>query len=102
LGFGNRHTGKGPSRHLICIKAGAEALKHGARFVILDIKKPGNVPTWSIRLGAWVMSPFGVSLELAERHPWEPIRRYRTNTSFTELYFGFAYISAGQAPPKGA
>jgi hypothetical protein len=32
-----------------------------------------------------------------DRHPWESIKKYMTEVSFTELYGGFAYISVGEA-----
>lgn len=82
------------------IRNGAEALSPGGRFVILDLKKPDRWPLWMIRLGVWTARPFGVSLEMADRHPWEAIERYLTNTTFTDLYGGFAYISVGEAPSE--
>ena len=41
--------------------------------------------------------PFGVSLDLADRHPWESVARYLSGVSMTELYHGFAYLCAGEA-----
>lgn len=80
------------------IKNGAKALRPGARFVVLDLKTPENLPFWLIRLGVWVTSPFGVTLEAGERHPWESIGRYLKNASLTEFYMAFVYISAGESP----
>ena len=83
------------------IRNGAAALRPGGRFVILDLKKPDNWPMWLIRAGVWFAKPFGVSLDLAERHPWESLARHLSNTSITQLYGGIAYIAVGQAFGRG-
>lgn len=78
------------------VRAGSEALAPGGRFVILDLKLPNN---WLSRLGpllVMTMRPFGVTLDLANRRPWESLERYFTNVSFTELYGGIAYIATGE------
>jgi demethylmenaquinone methyltransferase/2-methoxy-6-polyprenyl-1,4-benzoquinol methylase len=79
------------------IAYGARALKPGGRFVVLDIKQPPCAPLWLVKLGVALTRPFGVSLDLAERHPWESVARYLNPVSFEEFYFGFAYISVGEA-----
>lgn len=79
------------------IKDGAKALAPGGRFVILDLKKPDNWPMWLIQTGIWLTKPFGVNSDLMVRRPWESINRYLANPMFIELYFGFAYISVGEA-----
>lgn len=78
------------------LKCAADALSPGKRCVVLDLKFPKRIPMWFVRFGVMVTRPFGVSLDLAERHPWESIERYLVNTTFEELYFGLAYISAGE------
>jgi len=78
------------------IQKGAAALPFGKRFVILDFKKPDNWPMWLIKLLVIVTRPFGVTLDLAERHPWESIDRYMTTIEFRELYFGAIYLSVGK------
>ena len=79
------------------IHNGAEALHSGGHFVILDLKRPKAVPIWLVGLGVFLTKPFGVSLDLMDRHPWESISRYLAEVSHTELYGGFAYISVGKA-----
>ncbi|GJL53054.1 MAG: hypothetical protein NPIRA02_01860 [Nitrospirales bacterium] len=79
------------------IKHGAEALAQKGRFVILDIKRPDNLPYWLFRLGVIITKPFGVSVEMAERHPWEAMQKYFRATSHTKLFGGFAYLSVGEA-----
>jgi hypothetical protein len=44
-----------------------------------------------------ITAPFGVSLELAERHPWESVECYLPGSCVSELYFGFSYLAVGQA-----
>ncbi|HLO27678.1 MAG TPA: class I SAM-dependent methyltransferase [Anaerolineales bacterium] len=78
------------------IQRGARALQHGGRMAILDFKKPDHWPEWLIRLGAWLYKPYGVSLDLAVRHPWESVDRYLHQIVFREFYFGGLYLSVGE------
>lgn len=78
------------------ILAGSEALLPGGRFVILDFKLPTNRLSRLAPLFALTLRPFGVSLDLASRHPWEAMKRHLTNVSMTELYGGMAYVAAGE------
>jgi ubiquinone/menaquinone biosynthesis C-methylase UbiE len=80
----------------LVIRDGSMALAAGGRFVVLDIKMPDHAPMWLIKLGVLVMKPFGVSFELATRHPWESIDRHLRRVCFLELFWGFAYISVGE------
>lgn len=79
------------------IQYAADALSPGKRCVVLDLKHPERMPMWLVLFGVWVTRPFGVSLDLEGRHPWESVERYLVNTTFEELYLGFAYISAGES-----
>lgn len=83
------------------IRNGREALASGGRFAILDLKKPENAPLWLTRLMVCLTAPFGVSLDLAERHPWESLERYFSLNLHEEYYFGFVYLSVGEAVEKG-
>lgn len=83
------------------VKNGAAALAAGKRFVILDLKEPANLPGWLVNFGVLISSPFGVSLDLVERHPWESMEKYLTNISFRELFFGFSYIASGEDAREG-
>ena len=78
------------------IKRASTALAIGNRCVILDLKKPKNIPNWLTELAVLITNPFGVSMDLMERHPWESIERYFGSTSRRDLYLGFAYISVGE------
>jgi len=79
------------------IQKGAAALSPNARFVIVDFKKPDRWPMWMIKLFVILTRPFGVSLEIADRHPWESVARYMTTVEFRELYFGALYLCVGEA-----
>jgi ubiquinone/menaquinone biosynthesis C-methylase UbiE len=78
------------------IKKASTGLGPGKRCVILDLKKPQNIPNWLTKLAVLITNPFGVSMDLMERHPWESIERYFGRTSRRNLYLGFAYISVGE------
>lgn len=76
---------------------GAKALDEGGRWVVLDFKRP---TTWARVLTPLLLAttrPFGVSLDLADRHPWESIERDLKNAEVEERYFGFVYIASGTA-----
>jgi len=78
------------------IERAAHALKSEGRLAVLDMKEPTGWPAWVVRFGAWLNKPFGVSLDLADRHPWESIRRYLTKTEYKEYYFGALYLCVGE------
>jgi demethylmenaquinone methyltransferase/2-methoxy-6-polyprenyl-1,4-benzoquinol methylase len=44
----------------------------------------------------WLTRPFGVTLDIADRHPWESLARHLRLGSFEEFYFGFAYLAVGE------
>ena len=77
------------------IKKGSEALSPNGRFAILDFKKP-EWPDWLIRFFLFISQPFGVTLDLSNRHPWESIEKYLTAVCFERLYFGLTYLSVGE------
>lgn len=79
------------------IRVGRDSLAPGARFAILDLKKPENVPLCLTRFMVRLTAPFGVSLDLAERHPWEFVERYFPDNFQEEHFFGFVYLSVGKA-----
>ncbi|HEY5601813.1 MAG TPA: class I SAM-dependent methyltransferase [Gammaproteobacteria bacterium] len=78
------------------IQSAAKALSPGKRCVVLDFKQPKRVPLWLVRFGALIARPFGVTLDLAERHPWESIERHLSKVAFEERYLGFVYIAVGE------
>ncbi len=78
------------------IERASRALKSGGRLAVLDLKEPAGWPRWLLRFMAWSWKPFGVSLALAVRHPWESIRRYLPETEYKEYYFGAVYLCVGK------
>jgi len=78
------------------IRRGAEALSHGGRFVVLDFKLPENRPEWLTNFLVFITKPFGITLEIADRHPHESIRNHLNMVSFHEHYMGYAYIAVGE------
>jgi ubiquinone/menaquinone biosynthesis C-methylase UbiE len=78
------------------VARGGAALRRGGRLVVLDFKEPAHWPAWLVRFGAWANRPFGVSLELAARHPCESIRRELNEVVYQEFYAGAVYVCAGE------
>lgn len=78
------------------IERASRALKPEGRLAVLDMKEPAGWPTWLVRFAAWLNKPFAVSIDLADRHPWESIRRYLIETEYKEYYFGALYLCAGK------
>ena len=77
------------------IARGAAALPAGGRLVVLDVKVPDATPRWLARRFAGIE-------EWVVRRPWEEIRLAMQDTladvSWTELFFGVAYLAVGQSP----
>lgn len=82
----------------LVIQTAARSLGNGGRLAVLDLKQPDNWPYWLVRFAAWLNKPFGVSVELADRHPWESIRRHLAEVMFKEFFFGALYLSVGEKP----
>ena len=78
------------------IERASQALHVGGRLAVFDMKEPTTWPHWLVRFVAWLNKPFGVSLDLADRHPWESIRRNLTEIEFREYYFGALYLCVGE------
>lgn len=85
------------------ITHGAAALSGGGRWVVLDLKLPGLTPRWLARLGTAVVRPFASIDEWIVRRPWDAIRdamlEELADVSWTELFFGTAFLAAGSPRP---
>jgi ubiquinone/menaquinone biosynthesis C-methylase UbiE len=81
------------------IARGAAALSEGRRWAVLDLKVPDNTPRWLTQLGTATVRPFAWIDEWVMRRPWEAIRAATqdelTDVSWTELFFGTAFLAAG-------
>jgi ubiquinone/menaquinone biosynthesis C-methylase UbiE len=86
------------------IAHGAAALSGGGRWVVLDLKAPDKAPQWLAQLGIALARPFGSIDEWFVRRPWEAVRTAMQNEladlSWTELFFGTAFLAAGCANPR--
>jgi ubiquinone/menaquinone biosynthesis C-methylase UbiE len=87
----------------VVIAHGAAALSGGGRWVVLDLKVPGNTPGWVAQLGTAVVRPFASIDQWIMRRPWEAIRAAMqeelADVSCTELFFGTAFLAAGSRGP---
>jgi demethylmenaquinone methyltransferase/2-methoxy-6-polyprenyl-1,4-benzoquinol methylase len=87
------------------IAHGAAALSGGGRWAVLDLKVPGNTPRWLAQLGTAIVRPFASVDEWIMRRPWETIRAAMqdelADPSWTELFFGTAFLAAGSRRPGG-
>ncbi len=85
------------------IAHGARALSGRGRWVVLDLKVPGNTPGWLVQLGTAMVRPFASIDEWTMRRPWDAIRvamqEELAETSWTELFFGTAFLAAGSCDP---
>jgi ubiquinone/menaquinone biosynthesis C-methylase UbiE len=78
------------------IDRAARALVTGGRLVIADFKKPDQWPLWLVKIGVLLTKPFGVSLDLTERKPWQAMMKYVANVTVTECFGGSVYIAVGE------
>jgi ubiquinone/menaquinone biosynthesis C-methylase UbiE len=87
------------------IAHGAAALASGGRWAVLDLKVPGNTPRWLAQAGTAVVRPFASIDEWITRRPWEAIRAAMqeelADFSWTELFFGTAFLAAGSRRSGG-
>jgi ubiquinone/menaquinone biosynthesis C-methylase UbiE len=80
------------------VRRGSEALRFGKRFVILDFKMPSSrfMKTAAPALAKLMTGPFGGTIEMATRKPWQSLKRYLAATEFRDLFHGGAYIAVGE------
>lgn len=85
------------------IAHGAAALSERGRWVVLDLKLPGVAPRWLTRLVTAAVRPYASMDEWIMRRPWDAIRAAMleglADVSWTELFFGTAFLASGSARP---
>lgn len=89
------------SDYVRILRRGREAMASGGRFAVLDLKESTTAPRWLTWLMIHLTSPFGVTADLTERHPWEEIERSFPTVSFKEYYLGYVYLAVGVADRVG-
>jgi len=86
------------------IAHGAAALSDGGRWVVLDLKVPDRAPGWLATPVTAVVRPFASIDEWLMRRPWAAIRAAMqeelADPSWTELFFGTAFLAAGSRGPQ--
>jgi len=77
------------------IRRGAGALSAGGRWVVADLKLPESGLSRIAPILVPFCRPFGVTLDLASRRPWESLEKHMGSVVMEDAYFGFAYIACG-------
>ena len=83
------------------IRNGSRSLVAGGRLVGLDFKLPNG---WMSHIAPYAIvdtRPWGLSMEMASRHPWESMRIYLKHMRLTERYGSFVSIAVGQQEQDG-
>lgn len=78
------------------IRNGSRSLIPGGRFVVVDFKLPRS---WISHLAPFAFvdtRPWGLSKDMASRHPWESIDRHLKHMRLTERYSGFVFLAVGE------
>lgn len=84
------------------VARGADRLRPGARWVVADLKLPES--GWQRMLLPLLLPlfrPFGVTLDLAGRHPWLSLPRHLDGFGMEERYFGYTYVAWGEKRDSG-
>lgn len=79
------------------IQSASRSLVSGGRMVIVDGKKPENLPSWLFKIVLKLGGPFGYTPEYFTVRPWESVERYFKETSLETRYGGMIYILSGTA-----
>jgi demethylmenaquinone methyltransferase/2-methoxy-6-polyprenyl-1,4-benzoquinol methylase len=77
------------------IARAAAALAPGGRLAVLDLRRPAGWPLWLLQLAVLFAKPFGVSLDLAERKPWESMKRHFPHVETKGFFGGIVYLAVG-------
>jgi len=80
-----------PEYEELIIKISKELPKN-KKFVIMDLKLSKNLPFWMMKLLVVFARPFGVTLDLANKKPYESMQKHFDNIKMKEYFFGILYI----------
>ncbi len=76
---------------------GCQALKPGKRWAIADFKLSSNaLSSLAPLLAPLLVKPFGGTIDMASRHPWEVMTQAMQNVRMIEFYMGFVYVATGE------
>lgn len=80
------------------IQNGSRALKPGRRLVVVDFKMPAQALSQKLAslMALFLIRPFGGSISMANRHPWESMSKYLQNVEMTEFYMGMVYLAVAE------
>jgi ubiquinone/menaquinone biosynthesis C-methylase UbiE len=84
------------------VRRAAAALRPGGRLAILDAKLADLPPAWTALYPRWRREPFGIDPSYLAQRPMDHIRRHMREVLYREYYFGYLYLSVGQAVPRRA
>lgn len=83
------------------IQNGCHALAPGHRWVVLDMAWPDGWPRWLRRLLFFLLW-YGITSEVAQRRPWQAIRRtmeqHLDDVARQPFWLGFFYLASGRRP----
>ena len=78
------------------IRNGSRSLVGGGHMAILDFKLPNRRISRLAPFAFIDTLPWGLSIEMASRHPWESMGRYLKGTRLAERYGGFVFVAVGE------
>ena len=78
-----------------------QALSPGKKMVVGDFRIAENWPGPILKFAVFITSPFGVTLELGERHPWEAMQSEFGNLHMQTRYFEAVYIATSSKLSPG-
>jgi len=78
------------------IRRCSSALIPGKCLVVGDLKHPDGRLARIAPFLLGLARPYGTTMDLADRRPWESLSNHLGDTKFREFYFGCAYLASGR------